>query len=223
MKNNIITIVLIGAFLTISTYGKAQVTNWGSLAEDQRHILQLNVGLNYGTVVGIGYGYKLNAFVPIVLNMEYSFPTGKNLFDDFKTKIGGQVQVVQAGHFATALNVHGIFRRYKTDAAALSNWGGEFSIDLGYYKSTWFVAGGIGFDKAVITHVKNGDYLQEYYPGIHDGWYIPTGGNFFYGVQSGFSFRRNDVSLKVGKTITQDFKTSPLLPFYTELGFSHRI
>lgn len=79
MKNNIITIVLIGAFLTISTYGKAQVTNWGSLAEDQRHILQLNVGLNYGTIVGIGYGYKLNAFVPIVLNMEYSFPTGKSI------------------------------------------------------------------------------------------------------------------------------------------------
>lgn len=223
MKNIIIVVAIIAFLFSISPFGHAQVMNWGGLTDGQKHIIHVNVGLNYGTTIGIGYGYKLNTSIPVVLNMEYSFPMGQNLVDDFKTKLGGQVQVVHAGHFATALNVNGVFRRYKSEAVALTNWGGEFSMDLGYYKPTWFVGGQIGFDKAVMTHIKNGDYLHEYYPGIQDGWYIPTGGNFFYGLQSGLSFGKSDVSLKVGKIITQDFKTTPLLPYYTELGFSHRI
>jgi hypothetical protein len=63
----------------------------------------------------------------------------------------------------------------------------------------------------------------ENYPNAKDGWYEPaTGGNFYYGVQTGYSFGNNDVTLKAGKVIQQDFKTDPVIPFYFQLGYNRR-
>ena len=35
--------------------------------------------------------------------------------------------------------------------------------------------------------------MRENHPGIRDGWYVPTAGNFSYGMQAGFSARKLDV------------------------------
>ena len=43
---------------------------------------------------------------------------------------------------------------------------------------------------------------------------------FFIGLQTGFSFKKHDIYLTAGKIITQDFKTTPLIPFYTKLGYN---
>lgn len=87
---------------------------------------------------------------------------------------------------------------------------------------TWHLAGELGFDKAITTQIKHGSLMKEYYPGIQDGWYIPTGGNFFYGIQSGIAFKNTDTCLKAGKTVTQDFKNTATLPFYFQLGVNRK-
>jgi hypothetical protein len=202
----------------------SQTLNWGSNRKNQKHIININAGVEHGVVFGAGYAYQLKSKIPIVLNAEYSFPSGKNLLDDFKTKIGGQIQFYQKGNFYFSAKLYSMFRRYKSDFAQLVNFGSDMSVTAGYYKSKWFVAGEAGFDKAIITHFKHTDSYKELYPLVKDGWYEPaTGGNFYYGLQTGYSFQKSDIYLKAGKILNQDFQTQPLIPFSFQLGFNLKI
>ena len=205
--------------LFVAFASNAQTFNWSSLKKDQKHILNLNVNSEYGVTYGVGYNYHLRSKLPIILNSEYSFPSGKNITDDFKTKIGGQVDLFQVGDFHFTAKLQGIFRKYENDYARLLNFGSDLSGTVGYYKKGWFVAGEIGFDKAIVTHFKHSDLYKSNYPGVRDGWYEPsTGGNLYYGIQGGLSGRKFDVYLNAGKLTEQDFKTSPILPFYAQVG-----
>ena len=210
--------------LVIACASNAQTFNWNNLHKDQKQILHFNVNAEYAVTYGVGYNYKLRSKLPIILNAEYSFPSGKNIADDFKVKIGGQVDWFNAGNFHFITKIHGVFRRYQNNYARLVNFGSDLSAIIGYYKSKWFIAGEAGFDKAIITHFKHTDLYKQNYPGTKDGWYEPsTGGNFYYGIQAGLSGRKFDVYLKAGKLTEQDFKTSPLLPIYGQLGVTLKL
>nr|WP_315171795.1 hypothetical protein [uncultured Flavobacterium sp.] len=219
MKIKFLTI----SFFLIVTNTFSQNINWRSLSKLQKHIISLNVGLDYGAVIGLGYGYQLNTKLPIVLNTEFSIPFGEKVIDDFKTKLGIQIEVLKIGEFSTTIKANGILRRFENDNARFLNFGSEFSAISGYYKSEWYVAGEFGFDKAIVTNIKHSDIMKEYYPEIKNGWYIPSGGNYFYGIQSGYSFGRNDMNLKIGSLITQDFKTTPNFPYYMQLGINRKL
>ena len=92
---------------------------------------------------------------------------------------------------------------------------------VGYYRPKWFVAGEFGFDKAIVTHFRHSKAYKDQYPGVVDGWYEPaTGGNLYYGLQAGFSFRKQDIFLRAGKILTQDYKTTPMVPIYGQLGYN---
>jgi len=199
----------------------SQGINWKSLDKAQRHIININAGAEYGSTVGAGYGYQLKSKMPIVLNLEYSFPTGEKLTDDFKTKIGGYIRLYQVNNFQFTAKIHGIFRRYENSLATLVNFGSEITGTAGYYKPKWFFAGEAGFDKAIVTNFKHSTVYKQNFPSVKDGWYEPaTGGNFYYGLQTGYSFRRNEIYLKAGKLVSQDFHTTPLLPFYLQIGYN---
>ena len=200
----------------------AQTINWGSFDSNDKHILNANAGLEYGAVFGVGYGYQIqNKLFPAFANVEYSFASGGNIFDDIKTKAGVQVSWVEIHHFQFSTRLHGVMRRYENDNVRLVNFGSDLTGVIGYYRSTWFIAGEAGFDKAIITHFKHSETYLEQYPGAVDGWYGPTtGGNFYYGVQGGYSFGQSDVYVKAGKLLTQDFRTAPTLPIYGQVGYN---
>ena len=212
--------ILLGAFVVISTNSYSQTMNWGRLQKTDKHILSLNVGLDYSLTAGLGYGYQLKTKNPIILNAEYSMPFGNNLLDDNKTKIGAIVRFAKAGNFLFTAKIQGVFRRYENDYVRMVNFGIDMSVTAGYYKKKWFIAGETGFDKAIVTHFKHTPIYKGIFPNVQDGWYEPsTGGNFYYGLQSGLSLKRSDITLKVGQMITQDFKTTPSLPFYFQFGY----
>jgi len=218
---NIKYILSLTVLLASSLFSAAQTINWAGLKSDQKHIVNFNVSSEYALNYGLGYGYRLKSKFPIVLNAEYSFPSGQNITDDFKSKLGGQIRLLQTGNFQFSAKIQGIFRRYETSYARLSNFGSDFSGIAGFYKRKWFVAGEAGFDKAIVTNFKHSDLFKENYPGVIDGWYEPpSGGNFYYDIQAGYSANRFDVYLKAGQIVEQDFKTSPLLPIYAQLGFN---
>jgi len=202
----------------------AQIINWNTVG-NTKHILNANFGLDYSLSYGIGYGYKLNTKLPLIINANFSMPSGEKLFDDFKTKIGGQILLLNTSNFRGAVAIQGIYRRHETELVRLQNFGSEMKGTFGYYKSKWFVAAEVGFDKAIVTHFKHSqEFRENVYAEVVDGWYEPgTGGNFSYGLQTGYSFKKTDVTLNLGKMISQDFKTAPLLPFYLNLGFNYRL
>jgi hypothetical protein len=215
---------LLTAFLFAVLFSKAQTINWANLSKEQKNIINVNAGVDYSVSYGIGYGYQLKSKLPIVLNTELSVPSGNKLTDDYKAKIGAQVRWLQSGdvHFTT--KIQGVFRRYENDYATLLNFGSDLSGIIGYYKTHWFIAGEVGFDKAIVTHFKSSDAEKENYPGIQDGWYEPsTGGNFYYGIQTGYSKQKFDIYLKAGKVTTQNFNDAPLIPFYAQLGVNVKL
>ena len=220
MKNRINKFLLV-IILILPAICRAQQINWKNLG-NKTHIAGINVGWDYGAAAGIGYGQKLKTRLPLVLNLEYSSPFGNTVFDDFKTKLGGQAQVCQAGNFLVSLKAYGVFRRYQNDFVRLAGFGSEFSTDFGYYKSKWYVAGQCGFDKAITTEIKNSETMKAIYPGVRNGWYVPTGGNFSYGIVSGYTMSNSDVYIRLGRIVTQDFKTTPTVPLYLQLGFNTR-
>lgn len=216
--------ILIALLTLLMGSVNAQTLNWANLKKENHHIINANFGMEYGTIYGLSYAYQINTRVfPIVANMEYSFPSGHNLFDDMKTKIGGQIRLIQYRHFQFSAKLHGVFRRHETELVRLLNFGSDFSGILGYYRPKWFFAGEFGFDKAIVSHFKHSNAYRDQHPQVVDGWYEPaTGGNFYYGFQTGFSIKKQDIYLKAGKMYAQDFKTKPLLPFYGQLGVNFK-
>ena len=219
MKTLMKIIFISGLILSIRSVN-AQTINWASLNEGNRHIVNANFGLEYGVIYGLGYGYQINTrLFPIVVNLEYSFPSGNKIFDDFKTKIGVQIRWIEYHGFQFSTKIHGVFRRYRNNFDRLVNFGSDVSGIIGYYRPKMFVAGEVGFDKAIVTHFIHSKEYKDQYLDVVDGWYEPaTGGNFYYGLQSGFSFRKQDIYLRAGKILTQDYKTTPTVPFYGQLG-----
>jgi len=212
------TITLVG----ISAAAFSQTINWRSFDANQKQVIGIETGWNYGLVFGASYGRRLPAHLPVLVNVHYSFPSGKNLLDDFKIKGGLQIEVWRARGFSATLKANGIFRRFENPYARFVNFGSAFSAVAGYYRPKWFVAGVAGFDKAIATHIRHGAAYLDNVPGAQDGWYVPTGGNFNFGMQAGISGRKTEVFLDLGRVVTQDFKTTPFIPFYANLGVNRR-
>ncbi len=219
------TTILTAVFCAVALQGFSQIVNWESLKKEQKHIVHIHTGWDYGLVYGVGYGHQVKSRLPVLLNAFYSFPSGNKLVDDFKTKAGGQIRLCRAGNFQFSASVHGIYRRFENPLVRLQNIGSEMSGVIGYFKPKWFAAAEGGFDKAIVTHFKHSEiYKETVYENVKNGWYEPaTGGNFNYGIQAGCSLNRSDIAMKIGKVATQDFKSTPLIPFYLQLGFNYKI
>lgn len=219
-KNQFIPALL---FLLSSNIGFGQAINWNRINE-QKHIVNINIAADYALNYGMGYAYKIKSKRPTLLNAEYSFSSGGKLADDFKIKTGTQIRWWQSGNFQVASKLQAVFRRFHNDYARLLNFGADLSSSAGYYKHHWFAAAEIGFDKAIFTHFRHSDLYKANFPGVRDGWYEPsTGGNFYYGLQGGWSGKNKDVYINFGKLIQQDFSTAPMIPFYAEFGFNLRL
>jgi hypothetical protein len=211
-------------FLLMSSTIFSQHVNWKSLEKDERHLINVNAGVDFGLTAGAGYGYQLKTKMPIILNVEFSAPAGDKISDDFKTKIGGYIRLYEVNNFQFGAKVQGVFRRFENSFVNLLNFGSDMAAFAGYYRPKWFLAGEAGFDKAIVTHFKHTAAYKENFPSVKDGWYEPaTGGNFYYGFQTGYSFGRNDLSLKAGKILNQDFSSKPLLPFYLQVGYTIKL
>jgi len=217
----ILTAIILPLF--IYQKGMAQTVNWNAL-EDTKHIITAGIGWDYSVSYNLGYAYQLKTKVPVILNVNFSIPSGEKLLDDLKTKIGGQILLLNKTNWKGSIALNGIYRRYENPLVRLQNFGSELKGTFGYYKQKWFVAGEVGFDKAIVTHFKHSETFKEtIFSNVKDGWFEPaTGGNFMYGIQTGYSLKKSDITFNMGMVTTEDFKTTPLIPYYLMFGYNHR-
>jgi hypothetical protein len=220
MKRFIATAVMM---IALTGAGSSQGVNWRSLQDEQLNLVQLNFGYDFGATIGARYGRLMNIGRPVVLGLEYSMPMGRDLVDDFKVRIGGEVEVVQLDGFSATVKIFSNLRRYENALVRIISFGSDFAAVAGYYRSTWHAAGEFGFDKAIATHLKHSDTMKADFPAIRDGWYVPTGGNFYYGIQGGKTIGDNlDLTLRLGATAAQEKDENPEIPFYAQLGVGMR-
>jgi hypothetical protein len=207
------------AIMALAQAGFAQNINWRSIDDDRRNTIQLTGGYAYGAVAGVSYGRAFTLVRPIVAGLEYSFPMGKTLTDDFTVRITGQVDVLDLGGFSFTARIVSNFRRYQTSLVRIVSFGSDLAAVAGYYAPTWHAAGEFGFDKAIATEIEHSQIMKANIPGVRDGWYVPTGGNFYYGIQGGKTIGEHlEASLRVGSTRAQFHDESAVIPYYLQIG-----
>lgn len=219
------SIILIASFSFFQNKISAQVINWKNISKQNKHLLHVNVGAEYGVTAGLGYHHLIPVrSFPLWIGGEFSTPAGKKPADDFKVRLGAQIRIAAFNNFQFSAKLQGISRRFQNQSVTLFNFGSDFAGTLGYYRKHWFCGAEAGFDKAIVTNFKHSEwYKKNIYSNVQDGWYEPaTGGNFYYGLQGGYSMKKIDITLKAGKLLQQDFKSQPLLPFYGQLGVNYR-
>ena len=200
----------------------AQNINWSAINDDQNHLTYLNFGYDFGITTQVGYGYNIKSKKPILFTADYSFPMGKNLVDDFKIRLGGQISIYQKNNFIFSAKVLSVFRNHQTKLVRMSSFGSQTSVLAGLYKPKWHVAGEFGYDKSSITHLKHSDAMKENFPSISDGWFSPSGGHFYYGVQGSKTIHQSfEISIIVGSTNAQFKDKNPLLPIYCQIGLNY--
>ncbi len=219
LRNSIVIFCLFCLF----TSGHTQVVNWNAL-EGKQHLVKAGIGWDYSVSYDLGYGIYLPGKFPALLNIQFSVPSGKQLLDDFKVGIGGQLLVLNQKNIKASVGIHGIYRRFENPLVRLQNFGCDMKGVIGYYQARWFVAGEVAFDKAIVTHFKHSSiYRENIFPDARDGWYDPTtGGHFRFGIQTGYTMKRSDITFGIGGVLNEDFKTSPLIPYYVNLGYTFR-
>jgi hypothetical protein len=220
MKTLLVTTLIITG---LSGTARAQNISWKSLAEDQRNIIQLTTGFEYGVTAQLGYGRSMMLIVPAVVGLDFSIPMGGSLVDDFKIRAGGQVEIIQIGGFSASVKIQGVFRRYQNDLVRIVSFGSDFAAIAGYYTTSWYGAGEFGFDKSIVSNLKHSEVMRANFPAIRDGWYLPVGGNFYFGVQAGKTIGELfEVSLRLGATKAQMRDENAALPYYAQLGIGVR-
>jgi hypothetical protein len=216
-------LIVVMLVMALVEAGYAQNVNWRSLREDQRNVVQMNFGYDFGATAQIGYSRSFAWIRPVLLGLDYSFPMGNVLTDDFKVRIGGQMEIVDAGGFSATVRILSNLRRYQNTLVRIIGFGSDLALLAGYYQTTWHAGGEIGFDKSIVSHLKHSDVMKASFPGIRDGWYIPTGGHWYYGIQAGKTLGETfDLSLRAGATNAQDHDENAAIPFYLQLGVGIR-
>jgi hypothetical protein len=148
---------------------------------------------------------------------------GGDLLDDFKLRLGVQSELVRSAGFSATLRAQSSLRRYENALVRIASFGADFAAVSGYYAQGWYAAGEFGFDKSITSHLKHSSLMKSYFPGIRDGWYIPSGGHFYYGVQGGASLGSSlDLTLRAGATNAQGSDEDAVLPWYAQLGLGIR-
>lgn len=212
------TTAIIFIFIGLST-AFSQSINWNSKAMNQSNAIYLNVGYDYGVTTQLGFGKNIQTFRPVFLSTDISIPMGKNLVDDFKYRLGGQIDILEYKNWHFGGRYYFIAKRYQTSLVRQISLGSEAGLTLGYYRPSWHIATEFGIDRSVASHLKHTEAMQDNYAGIQDAWFKNTAGQMYVGIQASRTIGSNmECNLRVGKTKSQKDHSAPILPVYCQLG-----
>ena len=210
--------------IIVANFVSAQSVNWSTEKNVRKSITYSSFGFDHGATLQIGHGRYIELFKPLLVTADFSIPMGNDLLDDFKTRLGVQIPIYQIDHFHLTARLNAIFRRHETKLVRMINFGSEINITMGYHKNTWHIAGEFGFDKSISTHLKHSSVMVENYPSITDGWFIPSGGHSYMGIQSGkFISSQIELNIRLGITNAQFNDENSLIPFYTQIGVNYTL
>ncbi len=218
MKKLIISIFILALYTQLSM---AQSYNWAAYSDKGTHNVAAEVGLDYGVSLSVRYSYYLPAFTPMMFMADFQVPMGKELFDDHKVRLGLQAQLAEVDNFRFLVKYNLTAKRLQNVYTSQYSFGNEIGLIAGYYRSKWYAGAEFTYDNTSITHISHSEKYKNDYPGAENGWYKNFAGNFYYGIQGGYSFKSIDLSLRMGQTKNKEFKNNTL-PFYTTLGVNFR-
>jgi hypothetical protein len=209
----------LASLLALGTPVRAQEVNLATLNEAPENRIYLRTGAEFGFVGAMGYARAVDVLGRRVLLLgEVTVPWAELDTNDYQIRAGALVPVLAWHGWNLAGSLAPTLRGTENDLGTWTAFGVDAGVTGGHYSRHWFVAGELGFDYTLTTHVTNSQtYRNTVYAGARDGWYVNPGGNYRLGAQAGASFGRYDVVLRGG--ILRDMVGNPpLLPIYATLA-----
>lgn len=209
----------------ISQVSDAQTLNWANAHDSSKHILGANVGWEYTSFAAVNYSYKLLWTRPVYLQTEISIPFGNQLLDDLKTSIGLSGLLFRKNSFHSIWTIGAVYKRYSSELVRINNLDISMKTINGFYTPKWFLASEVGFGLGLSTHLKHSkNYKEIIYDDVADGWYKPiSAGILNIGLQSGYSFKKSDLIVRLGFYQSTSSSENVLIPFYGSIGYNMKI
>lgn len=181
--------------------------------------LHLSMAIDPAVITSLGYGRFTSLFGATTrLGMEVGVVAGDAALRDYRVRLSGDVQLVHRGAFRVAASAAFMTRGTSNRVFRAVNFGSDFGATAGLYRRGWFVAGEVGFDKAIITHLKHTqEYRDQYYADAKDGWYLNNGGTGRLGIMTGTSLGGAELMLRGGINRTQGGEALAV-PAYLTVG-----
>ncbi len=222
IKMKIITVITLTLLFNINLVFSQNI-NWRSIPEDRQSLVSLQMGFDFGLTTQLGYGRKINTFRPLFLMADVSLPMGNKPFQDFKCRAGGQMEVFEKHQFSLSMQYLTIVRRLETGLVRQLGIGSKTGLTVGYFAPKWHLAAEFGYDQFIATHIKHSDLLYSNYEQLENGWYMNTGGQWYYGLQGGKTLgNRLELTYKAGATNSKGDHVNAMLPYYLQLGLVWR-
>lgn len=187
--------------------------------EPGRRSIYTTAGLDPAIVASLGY---TNVFTvkgrPVQLLTELGVPAAKMDANDFRVRLGAQASLFSRGPWMLTGSLTAVTRGTENAIYRGINFGADLAGTLGIYRPGWFTATEVGYDAAVITHVRHSDFYREhYYPDAKDGWYLDAGGTYRFGAAGGVTLGRAEVVARAG-WLRSEYGNDVTPPFYGALG-----
>ena len=182
-----------------------------------------NIGLDPAVLITCGYTRGIGiVYRDAMVSAELAIPVAKFDLRDYRLKVGGQASLFQSKGWDVSAEASFILRGTENWMHSATNIGVDITALFGYYGKRWFAAGEFGLDKALATKIAaTGRYKQFYYDDFKDGWYGNPGGNFHYGLRTGFLMSQTEITLRLGLQKTELFNEG-FPPFFGVLGVNYR-
>ncbi|MBL0178680.1 MAG: hypothetical protein IPP98_06065 [Gemmatimonadetes bacterium] len=167
--------------------------------------LHLTMAIDPAVITSLGYGRFTSLLGATArFGVEAGVVAGDAELRDFRVRLSGDVQLMQRGAFRLVASATFITRGTRNTSFRAVNFGSDIGATAGVYRRGWFVAGEIGFDKAIITHLTHTqEYRDQYYADARDGWYLNNGGTGRLGLMTGTSLGAAELMLRAGVGRTQ--------------------
>jgi hypothetical protein len=182
--------------------------------------LYVNAGLDPAVITSIGYGRTLSAFgATAQLFAEAGVVAGDADLRDFRARLGAQLELAHVGRVRLGGRASFVTRGTENRIFRSVNMGVAVTGSAGLYGRRWFAATEVGFDKALLTHLRHSEeYRVVHFPEAKDGWYLDNGGTWGLGAMMGRTMGRSEAVVRVGVSRTQRWET-PSIPGYVVLGW----
>lgn len=188
-----------------------------------RNQVYTTFGLDPALVGSVGYA-RVAPFLGRTWQLGVEFGVVAFEFDrrDVRAQLQARTSLLQWRSLRLVGTAAFITRGTENSIYRAVNFGSDITGAAGVYHRSWFLAGEFGFDKNIITHLQHSDWYHTYfYPEARDGWYLPGGGTFHYGVTGGVAIGPTELALRLGRQRTEQFDDL-LPPVYASLGLGIR-
>jgi hypothetical protein len=214
MRTMLFALALVGA-------GPRDLAAQWNLARLQPGDAQLHVSMaiDPAVITSIGFGRVASLLGTTTrFGIEAGVVAGDAELRDYRVRLSADVQLVNRGAFRVAASAAFMTRGTSNRVFRAVNFGSDFGATAGVYRRGWFMAGEIGFDKAIITHLKHTqEYRDQYYADAKDGWYLNNGGTGRLGIMTGTSLGGAELMVRGGISRTQGGEALAV-PAYLTVG-----